>query len=251
MSKINLSKISTKAAEDLSKKDIKKKTIKIAEEIAELAGKLYATKEQSMLIVFQGMDTSGKDGAAKNVFNRCSPSFVSVKGFKKPSAEEFSHDFLWRVAKEAPEKGMIKIFVRSHYEDILIQRVHKWIDEERVDQRINAINAWEENLVNDNNTVVLKFYMHLSYERQLEKLQERIDDPTKNWKHNPGDWEERKHWEEYMDCYEDAINRSTIPWIIAPVDSRWYRNYFIAKKVLAELKKMDLTLPVLEKNGEA
>jgi polyphosphate kinase 2 (PPK2 family) len=196
------------------------------------------------------MDSSGKDGATRNVFQYCSPAFISAKSFKKPSDEEFDHDFLWRVSKEAPAKGTIKVFIRSHYEDILIQRVHKWIDDQRVDQRIDAINAWEKLLVNDNNTTILKFYMHLSNERQLEKLQERIDDPEKQWKHNPGDWEERKLWNQYMFCYEDAINRSEIPWIIAPVDSRSYRNYFIAKKVLETLKSLNLELPLLEKNGE-
>lgn len=248
---INLSEIPTKAPEGFSKKKAEKKLKKIAKEIGELAKVMHAQKKHSLLIVFQGMDSSGKDGATENVFRNTSPSFVSVKGFKKPSDEEFAHDFLWRVTKEAPHKGHIKVFVRSHYEDILIQRVHKWIDEERVNHRINAINAWEELLEKDNNTTVLKFYMHLSKERQAEKLQERIDEPRKNWKHNPADWEERKLWDQYITCYEDAMMRSTIPWIIAPVDDRWYRNYFIANKVLETLKGMDLKLPVLEKDGEA
>ncbi len=247
---IKLSEIPTTAPEGLKKKEIQKELKKKAIRIAELAEIMHAQKKHSMLIVFQGMDSSGKDGTTEKVFRHTSPSFVSVKGFKKPSDEEFAHDFLWRIAKEAPQKGHIKIFVRSHYEDILIQRVHKWIDEERVTQRINAINAWEENLVNDNKTTVLKFYLHLSKERQLEKLQERIDVPEKNWKHNPGDWEERKHWDEYMRCYEDAINRCSIPWIVAPVDNRWYRNYFVASKILETMEAMDLKLPTL-KDGEA
>ncbi len=248
---IKLSEISSRAPTHLDKKETRKKTKKIAEEIAELASVLFAQRKNALLVVLQGMDTSGKDGATKNVFQGTSPSFVAVKGFKKPTDEEFSHDFLWRVSKEAPSKGQIKVFVRSHYEDILIQRVHKWVSEEKVTNRINAINAWEKSLANDNNTTVLKFYMHLSFDRQLEKLQERIDDPLKQWKHNPGDWEERKHWDEYMRCYEDAINRSEIAWHIAPVDNRWYRDYFIAEQVLQALKAMNLELPTLPKDGES
>ncbi|MFK7807531.1 MAG: polyphosphate kinase, partial [Saprospiraceae bacterium] len=141
----------------------------------------------------------------------------------------------------------IKIFNRSHYEDILIQKVHGWITPKQTKQRMDSINAFEKLIAQDNGTTILKFYMHLSPERQLEKLQERIDDPEKNWKHNPGDWEERKLWPKYRKAYEYAINNSEIPWIIAPVDSRSYRNYFIAKKVLETLKKMKIKLPVLEK----
>ena len=247
---IDLSKISTRAPKGLDKDEIKKETWMIAEEIGALAEVMKAEKKNSLLIVFQGMDSSGKDGATEHVFGATSPSHVSVKGFKKPTDEEFAHDFLWRVTKEAPAKGMIKVFVRSHYEDILIQRVHKWIDEDRVSQRINAINCWENILIQDNNTTVLKFYMHLSHEKQGEKLQERIDRPEKNWKHNPGDWEERKLWDKYRWAYEEVINRSSVPWIIAPVDQRWYRNYFIATKVLEAMKAMNMKSPTIE-DGKA
>lgn len=246
---IKLANIPTKAPDDLDKDDIEKETSKITKKIGELAEVMYAQKKHSILIVLQGMDSSGKDGTTEKVFRYTSPNFVAVKTFKKPTEEEFAHDFLWRVTKEAPEKGKIKVFIRSHYEDILIQRVHNWIDEDRVDLRIRSINAWEELLAGDNNTTVLKFYLHLSKDRQKEKLQERIDIPEKNWKHNPGDWEERKHWDKYRAAYEDAINRSSIPWIIAPVDQRWYRNYFVAKHVLEAMEAMDLELPKLE-NGE-
>ncbi|WP_235298920.1 PPK2 family polyphosphate kinase [Portibacter marinus] len=246
---IDLSTISTRAPKGLDKNETKEKTKEIAEKIGKLAEKMRAERKHSLLVVFQGMDSSGKDGATEHVFSATSPTFVSVKTFKKPTEEEFAHDFLWRVTKEAPEKGMIKVFVRSHYEDILIQRVHQWIDEERVTLRMNAINMWEKLLIHDNNTTILKFYLHLSKEKQEEKLQERIDNPEKNWKHNPGDWEERKLWGDYRKAYEDAINRSEVPWIIAPVDQRWYRNYFIASKILETMEAMDITLPTLE-NGE-
>lgn len=242
--KIKLAEMPTKAPAGMDKKETKKAMKELAKEIAEYQHLLYAEGKRSLLVVFQGMDASGKDGATKNVFRYCSPSGIDAYAFKKPSDEEFAHDFLWRVHEKAPEKGQIVVFNRSHYEDILIQRVHGWIDEKRVDARIRAINAFEQLLIEDNDTTILKFFMNISPERQLEKLQERIDDPTKNWKHNPGDWEERKHWDKYMHCYEEAINRcNDVPWIVAPVDSRWYRNYFIAEKVLETLKAMNLELP--------
>ena len=246
--KINLSKISTLPPKGANRKKIEKETKDLVKEIGELQELLYANRKQSILVVFQGMDSSGKDGSTAKVFKECSPSGVHAYAFKKPTDEEFAHDFLWRVHKQAPEKGMIKIFNRSHYEDILIQRVHGWIDEERVNKRIDSINAFEELLEYDNGTKVLKFYMHLSKERQAEKLQERLDEPDKLWKHNANDWEEAKLWDKYRTCYEDAINRSSIPWHIIPVDSRWYRNYAIAKIVLETLQSFNLEWPGLSED---
>lgn len=247
---IKLSEIETRSPEGTDEAKIRKETKKIATEIQVLQTKLSAQRKQSLLVVFQGMDSSGKDGATRETFKYCSPSGIKTKAYGKPTDEEFAHDFLWRVHPHAPAKGQIGVFIRSHYEDVLIQRVHKWIDEEKVTKRINAINAWEELLQFDNNTTILKFYMHLSKDRQHEKLMERIETPRKQFKHRDGDWEEREHWDEYIRCYEDVINRSTIPWIIAPVDQRWYRNYFIAKKVLETLQSMDLEYPKLETERE-
>lgn len=245
---MNLSKISTKPPKGLDKAKIKKETAQLAKKIAEKQQLIYSEGKKAVLIVFQGMDASGKDGATRKVFKYCSPSGIRAHAFKKPTDLEFAHDFLWRVHKLAPAKGQIVIYNRSHYEDILIQRVHKWIDEDRVTTRIDAINAYENLLMEDNNTTILKFYMHISPERQLEKLQERIDDPAKNWKHNEGDWEQREYWDEYMRCYEDVIDRcNAAPWIVAPVDSRWYRDYFIATKVIEALDKLEITLPTLPK----
>ncbi len=245
---IRLKDYSTRSPEGISKDDIKKEFKEICDKISDLQYKMMAEKKHSLLVIFQGMDSSGKDGATKNVFGECGPAGVNVYSFKKPTEEEFAHDFLWRAHKIVPAKGMIHIFNRSHYEDILIQRVHGWIDEERVNRRINSINAFEELLEYDNHTTILKFYLHLSKDRQKEKLQERIDLPRKHFKHNPNDWKERELWDKYMECYEDAINRcNAIPWIIAPVDQRWYRNYFIAKKVLETLEKLDPKFPEMEK----
>ena len=243
---IQLKEIPTRAPKDLEKEDYKRKTERLAKRIGELQHIMYAQKKHNLLVVFQGMDASGKDGATRKVFSHCNPTGINAFPFRKPTEEEFSHDFLWRISKRAPAKGMIQVFIRSHYEDILIQRVHKWIDEDKVSARIKAINEWENLLRNDNNTSILKFYLHISPEKQKEKLQERIVNPNKHWKHNEADWKEAERWEDYMFCYEDAINRSEVPWIIAPVDQRWYRDYFIAEKVMSHLESLDLILPTLE-----
>jgi len=219
----------------------------LLEELESLQYLLNAEGKSSLLVVLQGMDASGKDGITKKVFGACMPSGISVTSFRKPTDEEFAHDFLWRIHKEAPRKGMIKIFNRSHYEDVLIQRVHKWIDEERVDKRIAAINAFEDLLAFDNNTIVLKFYLHLSKEQQEIELQQRIDEKEKNWKHNDGDWKEREHWDEYMRCYEDLINRCTTPWHIIPMDERWYGQYLVVKKTVEVLKGLNMKFPALER----
>ncbi|MEP7268848.1 MAG: PPK2 family polyphosphate kinase [Saprospiraceae bacterium] len=242
---IKLSKIPTKASKGTSKDDIKIKTTKLVQEIGHLQHALYAESKQALLVVFQGMDASGKDGATKNVFSKCGTIGTDAYGFKRPTSEEFAHDFLWRVHKLSPAKGFIQIFNRSHYEDILIQRVHNWIDNKQVKVRMDAINAYETLLEKDNNTKVLKFYMHISKERQREKLQKRIDDPKKNWKHKTGDWEETKLWLEYRKAYEYAINNSIIPWTIVPVDQRWYRDFTIATIIRDTLKNMNPQLPLL------
>ena len=247
---IKLSEISTRAPKGMEKKNILKETAALAMRIGDLQHILYAQKKHSILIILQGMDASGKDGTARHVFNDCSPTGINAYGFKKPTEEEFDHDFLWRVHKQAPRKGTITIFNRSHYEDILIQRVHKWIDEKRVEQRMRAINSFEQNLIDDNDTLILKFYMHLSKERQKVKLQERMDNPRKQWKHNPDDWKESEHWDKYIRCYEYAINHSVVPWIIAPVDQRWYRDYFIASRIVEAMESLDLKLPTIKKTTE-
>ncbi len=242
---IELSKISTTAPKGREKDKVRAETSKITRRIGELQHLMYAQKEHSLLIVFQGMDGSGKDGASRKVFRHCSVTGIAAKSFKKPTALEMEHDFLWRVHMHVPRKGRIQIFNRSHYEDVLIQRVNNWITEDTVDHRIDAINDFERNLWRDNNTSILKFYLHISERKQREKLQERINNPNKNWKHNDGDWQERKKWKEYMKCYADVINRSEIPWIIAPVDQRWYRDYFIALRVLETMESLNLQLPKL------
>ena len=248
MQNIQLAAISTKAPEGLDKDQAEKKTEKLVKRLGHLQELMYAEKKYSLLVVFQGMDGSGKDGAAHNVFDNCRMSGMTVASFKKPSEEEFAHDFLWRIHKHAPAKGMITVFNRSHYEDILIQRVHGWIDEIRVAKRMQAINAFEELLEFDNNTLVLKFFLHISKEEQEIQLQQRKDDPEKFWKHNPGDWKEREYWDQYMGAYEYALNNASIPWEICPVDQRWYRDYFIAKSIVARLESLNMQYPELPKD---
>lgn len=244
---IKLKDISTDAPADLDKSAIKNLTEVYVERLGKLQKMLVAQKKYSVLVILQGMDGSGKDGAAENVFKECHPSSLCVTSFKKPTEEEMAHDFLWRVHKNVPPKGMIHIFNRSHYEDVIIQRVHRWIDEERVQKRFESINAFEEMLVYDCNTVLFKFMLHISKDQQEIELTERLEDPEKAWKHNAGDWKEREHWEEYMRCYEDCLNKSSIPWTIVPVDQRWYRDYIISKTMVETLEKLDLAFPPLEK----
>lgn len=244
---IQLADISTVAPKKLEKNEIKKETKKILEEIADLQDMLIASKKRSLLVVLQGMDASGKDGAVKNIFGGLNPLGIKVQTFKKPTEEEFAHDFLWRIHKVVPQKGDITIFNRSQYEDVLIQRVHKWIDEETVKQRFDAINNFEQ-LLSDNGTVIIKCYMHISLEAQLERLEERKTNPEKMWKHNAQDWEERKLWNEYMQAYEDVFTNCSkaAKWNIVAVDQNWYKEYQIAVLVRDALAAMKLSYPELK-----
>ena len=247
MAELNLSKISTKADKDLDKKKTKEKTGKIVEELNELQNLLYAENKHSLLIVIQGMDASGKDGVIRNVFGRLNPQGVRVQSFKAPTDEELSHDFLWRIHQHAPSKGMIQIFNRSHYEDIVITRVHNWCDDETALKRMKAINNWEELLMQDNNTHIIKFYLHVSPEEQLERLEERMKDPAKMWKYNEKDYKERELWDEYMKMYEEAFaNCNQPPWNIIPSDQNWYKEHMIAGKVYDTLKNLDMKFPEMK-----
>lgn len=240
---IRLSEISTLPPKGAKKDSIQKKTAQLVKRLGELQHLLYAEGKHSVLIILQGMDASGKDGAVRKVFSECTIAGLDLVSFKKPSEEEFAHDFLWRVHRWAPQKGMFTIFNRSHYEDILIQRVHKWIDMTRVEKRMAAINAFEDLLQFDNNTLIFKFYMHVSQAEQEVQLRERLEDSSKFWKHRDADWEERKFWPQYMEAYEYAINKSTTPWHICPVDKRWYRDYFIVKTLVERLEQIEFQLP--------
>ncbi len=242
---IRLNEISTRPPDEIAKSEARSQTKEHAKQLREEFLKLYADHSKSVLIILQGMDASGKDGAMKKVFKYCSPVNLSVQAFRKPTEEELDHDFLWRVHPHAPRKGTVKIFNRSHYEDILIQRVHRWIDADRVRFRMNAINAFEQLLERDNETLILKFYLHISAEQQKVELQERLEEEDKYWKHNPNDWKEAERFDEYMNCYQYILNHSVIPWHIIPVDKRWYRDYLMSDIILQNMKDLDLDYPPL------
>ena len=246
-----LSEISTKSPNEFDKKDTKELTAKLLNELDELQNLLYAQGKYSVLIVLQGLDASGKDGAIRKVFGQMNPQGVRVQSFKTPTEEELAHDFLWRIHEHVPGRGIIQIFNRSHYEDVLITRVHGWCDDKTATQRFDAINNFEELLTNHNNTQILKFYLHISHEEQKERLEERIKDPTKEWKYNARDKEEAKLWDNYMEMYEAVFaNCNAVPWTIVPADQNWYKEYILAKTLVDALKNLNMSYPKLikEKN---
>jgi PPK2 family polyphosphate:nucleotide phosphotransferase len=248
MGKIKLVDIDTRAPKNFDKVETKEKTAKLLEELDELQNLLYADNNHSVLVVIQGMDASGKDGVIRNVFGHMNPQGVLVKSYKAPSTEELSHDFLWRIHSHAPPKGMIQVFNRSHYEDILITRVHKWCDDKTARKRMKAINDFEKLLVDHNNTEILKFYLHISPQEQQERLNERIHDKRKQWKYNKNDFEESKLWNEYMAMYEDCFeNCNDIPWTIVPADQNWYKEYIITKQLHDVLSSLHMQYPGLKK----
>jgi PPK2 family polyphosphate:nucleotide phosphotransferase len=248
MGKIKLKDISTRAPKELNKEETKVKTQKIREELNELQNLLYAESKNSVLVIIQGMDASGKDGVIRNVFGSMNPQGLAVKSFKVPTAEELSHDFLWRVHINVPARGMVQLFNRSHYEDILITRVHKWCDDTTAKKRMKAINDFEQLLQEHNNTHILKFYLHISPEEQKERLEARIHDPAKQWKYNEKDFEESKLWDNYMQMYEDCFEEcNKVPWTIVPSDQNWFKEYTIAKTVSDLLHSLNMMYPGLKK----
>jgi PPK2 family polyphosphate:nucleotide phosphotransferase len=248
MSTIQLSDISTRAPKELEKVATKKITAEILEELDELQNLLFAEGKHSILVVIQGMDGSGKDGVIRNVLGNMNPQGVTVKSYKAPTSEELAHDFLWRIHHHAPAKGMIQVFNRSHYEDILVTRVHKWCDDETARKRMNAINDFEKLLTEHNNTHILKFYLHISPEEQHGRLTERMQDPAKMWKYNEKDFEEAKLWKVYMEMYEDCFNNCNNPaWTIVPADQNWYKEYIIASQLRDVLKGLNMQFPGLKK----
>ena len=248
MPKINLSKVSTRAPKEFDKAKTKEETVGILAELDDLQNLLYAENRHSVLVVIQGMDASGKDGVIRNVMSHMNPQGVNVKSFKAPLADELAHDFLWRVHSHVPAKGMIQVFNRSHYEDILITRVHRWIDDDKAKKRMKAINDFERLLEDHNETHILKFYLHISPEEQKQRLEERLSNPAKMWKYNKQDFEEAKLWDNYQRAYEDCFDHCNDPeWIIVPSDQNWYKEYVIAKALRDLLKGLKMQFPGLKK----
>jgi len=248
---VDLSTYATDGTPDFDggKKDGEKRLAELGPDLRELQTKLFAQREvphaRRLLLVLQGMDTSGKGGVLKHTVGLVDPVGVKVTSFKAPTEEERAHDFLWRVEKAVPGPGYLGVFDRSHYEDVLIQRVHGYAPAEEIERRYGAINDFEQRLV-DEDAVVVKCMLHISPAEQKERLLARLDDPTKHWKYNPGDVDERQQWDDYTKAYEIALERTNTaaaPWHIVPSDRKWYRNLAVARLLHEALAGMDLGWP--------
>lgn len=215
------------------------------QEMQELQELLYAEGRHKVLVVLQAMDTGGKDGTIRRVFDGVNPQGVKVASFKVPTAEEMAHDFLWRAHKVVPAKGEIVIFNRSHYEDVLVVRVHDLVPQEVWSKRYEQINDFEKMLA-QTGTTILKFFLHISKDEQKERLQARLDDPKKHWKFSLGDLEERKLWGDYQKAYEDALTKTSTkhaPWYVVPSDRKWYRDLVISTILVDTLKGLSMKFP--------
>ena len=241
MSKLN--KTSTLSPKNFEKETTRKETQILSARIHELQKVLYAQNTKSLLVILQGLDASGKDGLVSRVFSGINPLGCDVKAFKKPSKEELSHDFLWRIHRDTPANGMINIFNRSHYEDVLVPRVENWINLNETKKRFTHINNFED-LLQDSGTTILKFYLHISPAEQKKRLEERLSNPEKFWKHNDEDWTTSTKWDQYMEAYEDIFKHcNSIPWTIVPSDQNWYKEFIVAKKIKETLENMNLQYP--------
>jgi PPK2 family polyphosphate:nucleotide phosphotransferase len=242
----SLAKRDPRAANGLADKEAAK--VQAAEDAAAIDGlqdRLYAEGKRALLVVLQGIDCSGKDGTVRAVFNTCGPIGVRVTPFKAPTVDELAQDYLWRVHRACPPKGIIGIFNRSHYEDVLVVKVKGFASPEAIERRYDEINAFEK-MLTDNGTTVLKFMLNISKEEQAERLRERIARPEKHWKFNPADLEDRKRWDEYMAAYETALTRCSTahaPWHVIPADRNWVRNAVVARVVRQTLEEMDPKYP--------
>lgn len=247
-------------AEEMLQHDVKR--------MAELQDILFAMGKYSLLIVFQAMDAAGKDGTIKHVMSGINPQGCIVTSFKQPSTEELAHDYLWRVNRHMPKRGMISIFNRSHYEEVLVTRVHPEyilgqnipgidsidkIDKSFWKKRYEAINNFEKHL-SDNGTVILKFFLHVSKDEQKERFLKRIDEPEKNWKFSAADVKERKHWDKYMEAYEDAITHTSkehAPWYVIPADKKWFMRAAVGDIIVGTLESLNLSYPEISSKEKA
>jgi PPK2 family polyphosphate:nucleotide phosphotransferase len=246
-SKFSLNAIKTddKSARTQSKELDRALLENLAAEINAQQDILYAQSKHKVLLVLQGMDASGKDGTVRYVFSQCDPLGVRLANFRSPSDDELAHDYLWRAHQQVPQKGEIAVFNRSHYEDVLIVKVHDWIDDAECKKRYAQINDFER-MLTETGTVIIKCFLHISKQEQKKRLQDRLDDPTKTWKFNPNDLKERALWPKYMQAYENVIAAtSTIhaPWHVVPADSKMNRNLIISGLLLNALKNLKLAYP--------
>ena len=249
-SKLDLSERKTddKSLFDGGKKDHQGDLRELREELCVMQNLLYAEGKQKLLVVIQAMDTGGKDGTVKSVFSKVDPQGIEVSSFKGPSKEELSHDYLWRIHQHAPASGMIAVFNRSHYEDIIAVQVKKIFPESVWSKRYRHIVEFERMLA-DEGTKIVKIFLHISKEEQRERLQARLDEPAKNWKFNPGDLDDRARWDDFMSGYEDLISKTSTdyaPWYVVPADRKWYRNLVVSQIIIDALKSLDMSYPEVD-----
>ena len=236
--KINLSDYDPDDTGKAKKGDADTELQSLGETMAKQQELLYAAQTHSVLIVLQGLDTSGKDGTISHVMSHVNPQGCAVASFKVPTPEEAAHDFLWRIHKQTPGKGGITIFNRSHYEDVLVTRVHKLVSDDEITRRYGYINQFEQ-LLSDDSTIILKFFLHITKDEQKERLLAREDDPAKSWKLSAGDWHEREFWDDYTAAYEAALGATAAknaPWYVIPADKKWFRNLAIAETLVKTLR---------------
>jgi PPK2 family polyphosphate:nucleotide phosphotransferase len=244
-SNVKLSDFTTRYEDDLDKKEGKAQLAEKAVALSQLQELLYAEHKHKVLIVLQGIDTSGKDSTIRHVFGDVNPQGTKVANFKVPTEKELDHDYLWRVHPHTPGKGEIVIFNRSHYEDVLVVRVHGLVPEKVWKKRFDHINAFER-LLADEGTTILKFFLNVSKEEQARRFLARLDEPEKRWKFNPGDLEEREYWDDYNKAYEDMLSKTSTdwaPWYVIPSDRKWYRNLAVATVILKTLQNLDMQFP--------
>ncbi len=259
--KIQLIKADTSfTGEFPSKSDAKKLLKENIDKMAELQDKLYAQDKYSLLIVFQAMDAAGKDGTIKHVMSGLNPQGTQVTSFKQPSSTELDHGYLWRINNALPERGRIGIFNRSHYEEVLVVRVHNLIKNQKIPDKFKNNKIWElrykqindfEKYLYENGTIILKFFLHVSKDEQKKRFLKRIDDTAKNWKFSMGDIEERKFWNEYQKAYQEAINTTSkkhSPWYIIPADKKWFARLVVSQVIVETMKKLKPAYPKLEKS---
>ena len=243
---VRLAKISSSGTGDYKSEEAAKAVlVKHRDQLADLQEVFYASQAKALLIVLQGMDTAGKDGTISHIFSGINPQGCDVAQFKVPTPLEARHDFLWRVHTQVPPRGMIGIFNRSHYEDVLSPRVHKLITPDTVSKRLDDINEFES-FLSDNDVLILKFYLHISHEEQTRRLQARLDNKNKQWKLSDADLKERKFWPDYIDAYNDILSstsRKHAPWFVIPADNKWFRNIAISTIIFDLMQSLNLKYP--------
>jgi PPK2 family polyphosphate:nucleotide phosphotransferase len=250
LSKVKLQAYDPSFVDDMTKVTAREKESALELELYELQGRLYAENKQSLLIVLQALDAGGKDGTIRKVFSGINPQGVNVISYKAPNGNELAHDFLWRIHANTPARGYIHIFNRSHYEDVLVPKVESLVSPELLERRYDHINNFEA-MLTDNNTRILKFFLLISRDEQKERLQARLDDPTKRWKFQVGDLAVREKWDQYFEAYNVMLSRcntQSSPWIIVPANKKWYRDYIVTKTIVETLREMNPQYPLPAEN---